>query len=45
MKPYLECLPPENDDSKLKPAFLELFLDEVEKHRFEIISWVQIPEF
>jgi trans-aconitate 2-methyltransferase len=30
-KPYLECLSPDNGD-KLKTAFLELFLDEVEKH-------------
>jgi hypothetical protein len=32
MKTYLERLSPENDDSKLKPVFLELFLDEVKKH-------------
>jgi trans-aconitate methyltransferase len=31
MKPYLERLSPDNDDSKLKTVFLELFLDEVEK--------------
>ncbi len=30
-KPYLERLSPDNSD-KLKTAFLELFLDEVEKH-------------
>jgi trans-aconitate methyltransferase len=31
MKPSLERLSPDNDDSKLKTVFLELFLDEVEK--------------
>jgi trans-aconitate methyltransferase len=31
MKSYLERLPPDNDDDKLKTLFLELFLDEVEK--------------
>jgi trans-aconitate 2-methyltransferase len=31
MKPYLEYLSSDNDDSKLKTLFLELFLDEVEK--------------
>jgi trans-aconitate 2-methyltransferase len=31
-KPYLERLSTDNDDDKLKKAFLELFLDEVGKH-------------
>jgi hypothetical protein len=32
MKPYLEYLSADNNDSKLETLFLKLFLDEVEKY-------------
>jgi trans-aconitate methyltransferase len=38
MKPSLERLSPDNDDSKLKTVFLELFLDEVEKRILVLIG-------